>query len=299
MILLWSTIAMYSKSNVDSWFDATLALTYVGNFARWIWHRSMGPLAPTWSLAIEEQFYLIWPPVLAALLAKRARSIGVILVASLLVLGSAIASWLMYRTPGGGATPDIYFSPVLNVGPLLSGAILAFLLRSLGVNAWFAGRAGAWFAGFGASSLIAVDVWTRQSATFGLILPLVGVASVMLIGSLIARRTTLARALALRPVAWFGRNASYSLYLWHVPIIALILPLVPGPAGVVAAIVASTLVAIVSHHAIERPIGRLRILRERRMERKLMAYSNHHRGEFKPREQVDPDSVRAMMSASR
>jgi len=263
VVFLWSTIAVYSKSNVDSWFDAALALSYVGNIARWIWHSSMGPLAPTWSLAMEEQFYLVWPPLLAALLAKRARHIGMILVASLLVVGSAVASWLMYRTPGGGATPDIYFSPVLNVGPLLTGAILALLLRWPRVRARLAGRTGTWLAGTGAAFLVAVELWmpsdwTRQSEVFGIILPLVGVASAMLIGGLVTRRTVAARALALRPVAWFGRNASYSLYLWHVPIIALILPLVPGPAGVIAAIAASVLVAIASHYAIERPFARLR-----------------------------------------
>jgi peptidoglycan/LPS O-acetylase OafA/YrhL len=271
VVFLWSTIAVYSKSNVDSWFDAALALSYVGNIARWIWHRSMGPLAPTWSLGMEEQFYLIWPPLLAVLLAKRARRTGIILVASLLVVGSAVASWLIYRTPGAGATPDIYFSPVLNVGPLLTGAILAMLLRSPRVRTRLAGRSGTWLAGIGAAFLVAVELWmpsdwTKQSAVFGIILPLVGVASAMLIGGLVSRRTVAARVLALRPVAWFGRNASYSLYLWHVPVIALILPLVPGPIGVVAAIAASVLVATASHYAIERPFARLK----RRLEPRLV-----------------------------
>jgi peptidoglycan/LPS O-acetylase OafA/YrhL len=272
VVVLWSTIALYSKSNVDSWFDAALALSYVGNIARWIWHRSMGPLAPTWSLAMEEQFYLIWPPLLAALLAKRARRTGMILVAALIVVGSAVASWLMYRTPGGGATPDIYFSPVLNVGPLLTGAILALLLRSPRLRARFGGRTGVWLTATGAASLVAIEIWmpsdwTRQSAVFGVILPLVGVASALLIGGLVARRTVAARALSVRPIAWFGRNGSYSLYLWHVPIIALVLPLVPGPVGVVAAIAASVLAAIASHYAIERPFARLR----RRLEPRLVA----------------------------
>jgi peptidoglycan/LPS O-acetylase OafA/YrhL len=276
VVFLWSTIAVYSKSNVDSWFDAALALSYVGNIARWIWHRSMGPLAPTWSLGMEEQFYLIWPPLLAALLAKRARRMAIILVASLLVVGSAVASWLMYRTPGGGATPDIYFSPVLNVGPLLTGAILALLLRSPRVRTRLAGRTGTWLAGIGAAFLVAVELWmpsdwTSQSVVFGIILPLVGVASAMLIGGLVSRRSVAARVLALRPVAWFGRNTSYSLYLWHVPVIALILPLVPGPAGVVAAIAASMLVAIASHYAIERPFARLKKRLEPRLFGRLRA----------------------------
>ena len=263
VVLLWSAIAVYSKSNVDSWFDAGLALSYVGNIARWVWHRSMGPLAPTWSLATEEQFYLIWPPILAVLLASRVRRVAIMVALGMLAVSSAIASMLLYRTPGGGATPDIYFSPVLNAGPLLVGAILALLLRSGRVLAWLGGAAGTVLTALGGLFLLALELtmpsnWTKLPVTFGVLLPLVGIASAVLIAGLVGRVTMSSRALSRAPIAWFGRNASYSLYLWHIPVIALILPLVPGPLGAVAAILAAAAVAIASHYHNERPVARLR-----------------------------------------
>ena len=256
---LWTLISVYSKSNVDVGTDAVLALSYSGNLARWIWHRSMGPLAQTWSLAMEEQFYLLWPPILALLLAKGARRVAVIVTLSGLVVATSVASLLVYKVPGGGATPDVYFSPLLNVGPLLTGAILALLAQSARIRQRLAGRLGACFTAIGAGLLIAAELcltgsWTKQPIVIGFVLPLVGVASTLLIAGLSYRQTVLSRFLADRPLAWFGRHGSYGLYLWHVMIIALILPTVPGPLGVLAALLASVAVSIGSHFAIERPL---------------------------------------------
>jgi peptidoglycan/LPS O-acetylase OafA/YrhL len=259
VVCLWAVISVYSKSNVGSWMDAALALTYTGNIARWIWHRSMGPLAQTWSLGMEEQFYLVWPPVLALLLARGGRRVLLLSVLALLVVASSVGSWLLYVTPGAGATPDVYFSPILNVGPLLSGAILALAVQSAPVRERLAGRLGLWFTWIGGLAIVGINLgltshWTRDPAVIGVVLPLVGIASTVLIAGLISRKSSISRALSVRPIAWFGRSGSYALYLWHVMIIALILPLVPGPMGIVAAIAASVAVAIGSHYAIERPI---------------------------------------------
>jgi peptidoglycan/LPS O-acetylase OafA/YrhL len=272
VVCLWGAISLYSSSNVDAWTDALLALSYSGNIARWIWHRSMGPLAQTWSLAMEEQFYLVWPPLLALLLAGRVRRAILVSGLGVAITASAVLGWLLYRVPGGGATPDIYFSPILNVAPLLSGALLAVLCQSPRVTARLAARLGTVFTLIGLGALVAIEVsltsnWTKQSAVVGVVLPLVGVASTLLIAGLAHRRTPVARVLALGALAWFGRNGSYGLYLWHVMVIALVLPLVPGPLGVVAAIGISVAVAIGSHYAIERPMERVRKLVTRRTDR--------------------------------
>lgn len=263
VVCLWASISIYSSSNVNAWTDALLALSYSGNIARWIWHRSMGPLAQTWSLAMEEQFYLIWPPVVAFLLAKGARRRVVLSVLGALIAGSVLASWLMYRTPGGGATPDIYFSPVLNLAPLLSGAMLAFLARSQVFKERMAGRLGAMctFAGLGvlvAVELLLTSAWTKQIIVVVGVLPILGIASTLLIAGLAYRPTLVSRLLSARPLAWFGRNGSYGLYLWHVMVIALVVPLIPGPLGVVAAILVSIAVSLGSHFSIERPMGKLK-----------------------------------------
>jgi peptidoglycan/LPS O-acetylase OafA/YrhL len=272
VVCLWAVISVYSKSNVGSWMDAVLALTYTGNIARWIWHRSMGPLAQTWSLGMEEQFYFVWPPVLALLLARGGRRALLLGVLAFLVVASSVGSWLLYVTPGAGATPDVYFSPILNVGPLLCGAILALALQSPPVRERLAGRMGLWFTWVGGLVIVGTDVeitssWPRDPAVIGFVLPVVGIAGTMLIAGLVSRKSIISRALSVRPVAWFGRNGSYALYLWHVMIIALILPLVPGPIGKVAAIGVSIAVAIGSHYAIERPMLAVRKRWELRLAR--------------------------------
>lgn len=263
VVAMWPTIALYSKSNVNSWTDAALALSYTGNVARWIWHRSMGPLAQTWSLAMEEQFYLIWPPVLALLTARGIRRTRVICALSVLIACSAAASWLLYRVPGAGATPDVYFSPVLNVAPLLSGALLALAVQSPRVRERLAGRLGFWCTAIGLSFLVVVELaltsdWTKQSIVIGGVLPAVGIATTLLIAGLVHRQTTISRALATRPLVWFGRNCSYALYLCHVMVIALVLPLIPGPLGIVAAVGISVTVSVGLYFAVERPLTRLR-----------------------------------------
>ncbi|MDQ1545188.1 MAG: hypothetical protein QOH69_92 [Actinomycetota bacterium] len=260
---LWTVISVHSKSNVDVGTDALLALSYSGNVARWIWHRSMGPLAQTWSLAMEEQFYLVWPPLLAMLLARGARRVLLLSTLSAAVVASSVGSWLMYRVPGGGATPDIYFSPLLNVGPLLSGAILALIVQSPRARRRLAGRLGLWFTAIGVGTLVLVELtltgnWTKQPFVIGLVLPVVGVASTLLIAGLSSRQTVLSRVLSVHPLAWFGRHGSYGVYLWHVMLIALILPAVPGPLGIPAVILASIIIAIGTHYALERPLQALR-----------------------------------------
>ena len=89
-------------------------------------------------------------------------------------------------------------------------------------------------------------------------MPAVALASALLIGGLISRPSVIAGALSLGPVAWFGRAVSYPLYLWHVVMIALITPVVPGALGKVLVIVAAVAIAIASHYVVERPALKLK-----------------------------------------
>jgi len=260
---LWFLVGSYDGANVDAWTALFLALTYTANVGRWIFHQSMGVLSQTWSLAMEEQFYLLWPPVLALLLARRANRVATMSVLAVLIVGSSVLGGLLYVPRGGTATPDIYFSPILNAAPLLTGCLLGLALVNQRFAALHSGRVGLVLTWAGAVGLIAIEVsivsgWQKHAATFGLVLPLAGLASAALIAGLVSRATAVSRLLALAPIAWFGRNASYSLYLWHILVFALVLPLVPGIAGKFGAIGLSAVVAVVSHFAIERPVAKLR-----------------------------------------
>ena len=117
--------------------DALATLLYVGN-----WHAiyadqsyftqfsAPSPLAHTWSLAIEEQFYLLWPPVLLVLfaLAGRAwRRVG-LLIAVAGALGSAALMALLYH-PGVDPT-RIYYGTDTRLFDLMAGAALAFVVAA-------------------------------------------------------------------------------------------------------------------------------------------------------------------------
>ncbi len=260
---LWFMVGGYDSANVDVWTAVFLALTYTANFGRWLFHKSMGVLSQTWSLAMEEQFYLVWPPVLAFLLARRANRIAVMSVLGALIVCSSILGAVLWAPRGGTATPDIYFSPILNAAPLLTGCLFAIAFLSRRFTRMLRGRLGLASTWLGLAVLVASELsivsgWQRTPITFGVVLPLAGLGSALLIAGAVSRASVVSRALTFSPIAWFGRNASYSLYLWHVLVFALVLPLVPGIAGKFAAIGTSALVAVASHYAIEKPFSKLK-----------------------------------------
>lgn len=216
-------------------------------------------LAPAWSLALEEQFYLIWPPVLVLLfvLGVRRRSIGIVL--SVLAVVTAGTGWLFYSTPIGSRTPDIMFSPVFSVSPLLMGSILAFVLSTATGRRFFESRSGAIATWLGALAIVALVVvasgdWKNHQVVVGLVIPASAIASTILVGGLVSRTTVLSRIMSQAGVAWFGRNVSYSLYLWHLLVFRLVEANIDGLAGRVGTIVAAILVSVASYYLVERAV---------------------------------------------
>jgi peptidoglycan/LPS O-acetylase OafA/YrhL len=262
-IALWSLVGGYKGANVDALTAALLSLSYISNIGRWLWHKSIGVLSQTWSLGMEEQFYLVWPPILALIALIKARRTPLIWTLVGIVIASSVSGWLFYAPRGGSATPDEYFSPLLNVGPLLCGVILALVLKDVRVRNIFAGWVGSVATLVGALTIFGLELaitsgWEKNVLTFALELPLAGIASTVLLAGLVCKQSLLAVILSTKPIAWFGRNCSYSLYLWHTLVIALVVPLLPGAAGIAAAVVASVLVSVAMHYAIEGPVEKLK-----------------------------------------
>lgn len=202
-LLLWNWVGDYKGASLSSGEAAFIALTYTGNLFRAFWDTSQGVFAHTWSLSMEEQFYLVWPPVLVLLAALRG---GRWLLAGLgvLVVGASAVSWASYRSPSGGATPDVYFSPVLGVVPLAIGCGLALLLDDERVRVRAAGVLGHVATWLGLLLLVWVllwidDDWTQHASTFGIVLPLTGVIAAVAIGGLVSVRSPC-------PPPWPGRR---------------------------------------------------------------------------------------------
>ncbi|SOC87980.1 Peptidoglycan/LPS O-acetylase OafA/YrhL, contains acyltransferase and SGNH-hydrolase domains [Curtobacterium sp. 314Chir4.1] len=262
-LALWNWVGDYKGASFSPGEAAFIALSYTGNLFRSYWDTTQGVFAHTWSLSMEEQFYLVWPPVLVLLFALRSRRLWLMTGLGVVIVGAAAASWLSYRTPNAGATPDVYFSPVLGVVPLATGCLLALLLDDERIRTWASGIAGHVGTWVGIGLLAGVqfwidDDWTQHAWSFGVVLPVTGLISALLIGGLVSVRSPLSAALAWQPISWFGRRVSYSAYLWHPLVIALLGTFAIGAWGKVWLVGAALLVAVGAAYAVEVPVEKAR-----------------------------------------
>ena len=170
------------------------------------------PLLHTWSLSVEEQFYLLLAPLLL-LVWKKWRAVTVPLVASLAMVSFVGCLWLSRTDPSAA-----FYGLPTRMWELLSGSLLAFSDRA---GRW---RPRPWLADAlvvtGLALIVAAFVWLAGRAGFPGPFPLVpclGTVLVLLAG---AHSRVAAIALANAPARYVGR-ISYSLYLWHWPVIAL------------------------------------------------------------------------------
>ena len=217
------------------------------------------PLLNTWSLSVEEQFYLAFPAILALgwlwgrgfRRAKHAAVVLVGLAASvsfvLADLGSAVSTsnWLLG-----------FYSPVTRAWEFALGALLALVASRLAIRSRSATLAlGMLGAGMVGASLVLITESTRFPGVWTL-LPVLGTLLLILVGAS-AAPNLLTSALATRPLVAVG-DRSYSIYLWHWPFIVFAALLWPeASAAPLAAAILSLAPAVASYRWVEQPFRRL------------------------------------------
>ncbi|MFF5290075.1 acyltransferase family protein [Paractinoplanes globisporus] len=240
--------------------DAFAALAYVANW-RMIFRgtgyaaatATASPLQHTWSLGIEEQFYLLWPLLVAGLLAwlaaRRARAalLGFCLVGAVI---SEVLCVVLFRPDSIGRA---YYGTDTRAQALLIGAALAVVIgarRALGIAAF-------------AAAAITLWMWHAASDQAGWMyhggLTLAALATAVIVAHVVTSPgAVLARALSVPPLVGLGR-ISYGVYLWHWPLFTFVTADSTGLSRwpLLAVRLVGTLgVAVLSYYLIEQPIRR-------------------------------------------
>jgi peptidoglycan/LPS O-acetylase OafA/YrhL len=240
---------------------AAYSFFYAANWAAAL-DQGFGTLSHTWSLSIEEQFYLVWPALLvcAAALSRRTR----FRVAALVAAACGVI-WAMTAAAVFGA--GVGFSMLNNATPfrateLLSGCVLAALAtRGLPPALRWVRPLGPIIGLVCLAGLIILVIVGNSTSTQWVFLSWVAVSicTVGLIATVQDPRTPAARALAVAPLVQVGKM-SYGLYLWHFPVLVSIDALVGlGSAGAKwAGLILTALIVPVSYYGIERPFLRLK-----------------------------------------
>jgi len=255
---------LLSTPQFEDMIKSTLAA--LGMVSNWHFLSSVGyfdgpgettPLLHTWSLSIEEQFYLAFPAVVL-LTIRWIPKHAVAACFSLLVASFLISVWLVYS----GQLESAFYASPGRFWELLVGSLLAALGWG---NSCSKNNANA--LEITGATMIAVAVFIYSPATLfpgpAALLPTFGTAMII---AAAGRGTLISPLLKLKPVVWVGL-ISYALYLWHWPLLVFLRIVEPeaGTFPVSAALVLSVFMAALSRKYIELPARSKRVLKSRRM----------------------------------
>ncbi|MFN8027006.1 MAG: acyltransferase family protein [Acidimicrobiia bacterium] len=255
--------------------DMLASLGYVVNW-HFIWSgqsyfssfTTPSPVLHLWSLAVEEQFYLLWPPIVLGVLLLCRRRFGTtasyLAVGAVALVGSiASAVWMVHLYTPGTDPSRVYYGTDTRAQAMLAGAVLSVIVLVHGPLRSRLARVALTIAS-PLCLLVVVAPWFANDATgihdffygrYGLLL--YSVATCVVLWRLVQPATgVLGTALSWSPVRWVG-GISYEMYLWHWPTYLVLTPDRTGLTGgtlLSVRLAAVVLLAWGTHVLVDEPI---------------------------------------------
>ena len=270
--------------------DALATLAYVANWRFVLTGQNyfvrFGPPSPllhTWSLAVEEQFYLVWPALALFVLRRRGRR-GLAVVAAVGIVISAVATTLLFHH--GVSVTRLYYGTDTRVQEVMAGALLAVAIPRIAHRFRTVGSTGdpgaeadaeaapdprspAWVIPVvGVTGAVAL-LWALHAVSGarpflynGGFLSVAAATAAVILLVVVRPRNWLSRGLSFGVLGYIGR-ISYGLYLYHYPMFLMIDGQHTGltGAGLLAVRLAATgAAAVASYHLVEMPVRNRRAL---------------------------------------
>ena len=248
--------------------DALATIFYIANWRAiaigqdyWALFQSSSPLEHTWSLAIEEQFYVLWPLIILGVVAWRKHLAPMaVFIGSLLVAAASATMMILLYNP---ANPSrVYFGTDTRAAAILFGTALAAGLIAYGPVRTRVGRIALEVLGLIGVAVLGI-AWTRLDGESSLLYQggfvVVGLAATAVIAAASHPEAgVISRALGWRPIVWLGL-ISYGVYLWHWLVALVINGDRTGLTGwplVGLQVFVTLIIALCSYFLLEQPIRR-------------------------------------------